>query len=156
DYSSKTFRKARFADYKATRGPAPDGLASQFPHIFDLLDCMNIPVHSVEGFEADDLLGTLSLQAEQKGLEVVILTGDMDALQLVSPHTRVLPSRRGFSDVVMYDVDAVHERYGFDPPKIPDFKALRGDTSDNIPGVPGIGDKTASKLVAQFGSVEGL
>ncbi|MFN8632571.1 MAG: DNA polymerase I [Chloroflexota bacterium] len=156
DYSSKTFRKAKFAAYKATRGPQPEGLASQFPHIRDLLDCMNVPVHSVEGFEADDLLGTLSLQAEQQGLDVVILTGDMDALQLVSPHTKVLTSRRGFSDVVLYDEAAVIERYGFEPPKIPDFKALRGDTSDNIPGVPGIGDKTASKLVGQFGSVEGL
>ena len=154
DYSSKTFRKAKFPDYKGTRGAPPDGLAPQFPHVFNLLDCMNIPVYSLEGFEADDLLGTLSLQAEGKGLDVVILTGDMDALQLVSPKTRVLTSRRGFSDVVMFDVDAVRERYGFNPPQIPDFKALRGDTSDNIPGVPGIGDKTASKLVAQFGSVE--
>ena len=156
DYSSKTFRKERFPDYKGTRGAPPDGLAPQFPHVFKLLDCMNIPVYSLEGFEADDLLGTLSLQAEGKGLDVVILTGDMDALQLVSPKTRVLTSRRGFSDTVLYDVDAVRERYGFDPPAIPDFKALRGDSSDNIPGVPGIGDKTASKLVAQFGSVERL
>jgi DNA polymerase-1 len=156
DYSSKTFRKAMFPAYKGTRGVPPEGLAPQFPHVFNLLDCMNIPIHSLEGFEADDLLGTLSLQAEGEGLDVVILTGDMDALQLVSPKTRVLTSRRGFSDIVMYDVDAVRERYGFDPPAIPDFKALRGDTSDNIPGVPGIGDKTASKLVAQFGSVEGM
>jgi DNA polymerase-1 len=156
DYSSKTFRKAKFPEYKGTRGPAPDGLGPQFPHIFNLLECMNIPVHSLEGFEADDLLGTLSLQAEQEGLNVVILTGDMDALQLVSPQTRVLTSRRGFSDVVMYDVDAVKDRYGFEPPAIPDFKALRGDTSDNIPGVPGIGDKTASKLVGQFGTIENL
>jgi DNA polymerase-1 len=156
DFSSQTFRKTKFADYKATRGPQPDGLGPQFPYIFKLLDCMNIPVHSIEGYEADDLLGTLSLQAEQEGLEVVILTGDMDALQLVSPHTRVLTSRRGFSDTVLYDVEAVRERYGFDPSAIPDFKALRGDSSDNIPGVPGVGDKTASKLVAQFGSVEGI
>jgi DNA polymerase-1 len=156
DYSSKTFRKAKFPAYKATRGGPPEGLAPQFPHVFNLLDCMNIPVHSLEGYEADDLLGTLSLQAEKQGLEVVILTGDMDALQLVSPHTRVLTSRRGFSDTVLFDVDAVRERYGFDPRAIPDFKALRGDTSDNIPGVAGIGDKTASKLVAQFGSIEGL
>jgi DNA polymerase I len=156
DFSSKTFRKAKFPAYKGTRGPAPDGLAPQFPHIFNLLDCMNIPVYSLEGFEADDLLGTLSLQAEERGLNVVILTGDMDALQLVSPRTRVLTSRRGFSDTVMYDVDGVRERYGFDPPAIPDFKALRGDTSDNIPGVPGIGDKTASKLIQQFGTIENM
>jgi len=154
DYSSKTFRKAKFADYKATRGPAPEGLAHQFPIIFDLLNCMSIPIFQLEGFEADDLLGTLSKQAEEQKLETVILTGDMDALQLVSPHTRVLTSRRGFSDVVLYDEDAVRERYGFDPGFIPDFKALRGDTSDNIPGVPGIGDKTASKLISQFGTVE--
>jgi len=156
DYSSNTFRKAKYPDYKGTRGPQPDGLGPQFPRIFELLDCMSIPVYSLEGYEADDLLGTLSKQAEEKDLQVVILTGDMDALQLVSPQTRVLTSRRGFSDTVLYDVAAVQERYGFDPPHIPDFKALRGDTSDNIPGVPGIGDKTASKLVAQFGTVENL
>ena len=156
DYSSKTFRKAKFPDYKATRGPAPEGLGPQFPIIFNLLECMNIPVHSKEGFEADDLLGTLSLQAEGKGLNVVILTGDMDALQLVSPHTQVLTSRRGFSDTVMYDVAAVNERFGFEPNRIPDYKALRGDTSDNIPGVPGIGDKTASKLIQQFDTIENL
>ncbi|MGE3271872.1 MAG: 5'-3' exonuclease H3TH domain-containing protein, partial [Chloroflexota bacterium] len=156
DFSSKTFRKAKYPEYKATRGPAPDGLAPQFPHIFNLLECMNIPVHSKEGFEADDLLGTLSKQAEDQGLNVVILTGDMDALQLVSPHVRVLTSRRGFSDTVLYDEAAVEERYGFEPNRIPDFKALRGDTSDNIPGVPGIGDKTASKLIQQFDTVENL
>src|SRR5215212_3487896 len=156
DYSSKTFRKERYPDYKGTRGPAPDGIAHQFPIIFELLDCMSIPVYSLEGYEADDLLGTLSKQAEAQDLDVVILTGDMDALQLVSPRTRVLTSRRGFSDVVMYDVDAVRERYGFDPGHIPDFKALRGDSSDNIPGVPGIGDKTASKLVQQFDTIENL
>ena len=156
DYSSQTFRKAKFADYKATRGPAPEGLAPQFPRIFELLDCMSIPIYQLEGYEADDLLGTLSKQTEEKKLETVILTGDMDALQLVSPYTRVLTSRRGFSDVVLYDVDAVRERYGFNPEYIPDFKALRGDSSDNIPGVPGIGDKTASKLIQQFGTVEEL
>ncbi|MCC7366889.1 MAG: DNA polymerase I [Chloroflexi bacterium] len=154
DYSSKTFRKARYPEYKATRGPAPEGLSPQFPIIFNLLDCMNIPIHSKEGFEADDLLGTLSKQAEAQGLDVVILTGDMDALQLVSPHTRVLTSRRGFSDTVLYDEAQVVERYGFGPTHIPDFKALRGDSSDNIPGVPGIGDKTASKLIQQFGTIE--
>src|SRR5918992_5847323 len=93
DYSSKTFRRAKYPAYKATRGAAPEGLAPQFPHIFNLLDCMNIPVHAQEGFEADDLLGTLSLQAEGLDLNVVILTGDMDALQLVSLRTRVLTSR---------------------------------------------------------------
>ncbi|MCC6173756.1 MAG: DNA polymerase I [Chloroflexi bacterium] len=156
DTSSQTFRRERFADYKATRGPQPEGLGPQFEHIYHLLDCMNIPVFKLQGFEADDLLGTLSKQAEEQGLDVVILTGDMDALQLVSPQTRVLTSRRGFSDTVLYDEAAVRERYGFDPVRIPDFKALRGDTSDNIPGVPGIGDKTASKLVAQFGTIENL
>src|SRR3712207_2081265 len=156
DTSSQTFRRDRFEAYKATRGAPPDGIGPQFGHVYHLLECMNIPVFKLEGYEADDLLGALSLQAEVHGLDVVILTGDMDALQLVSPHARVLTSRRGFSDTILYDVEAVRERYGFEPAQIPDFKALRGDSSDNIPGIPGVGDKTASKLVAQFGSVESL
>jgi len=156
DTSAQTFRRDRFDAYKGTRGPAPEGVGPQFAHVYQLLEAMNIPVFTLPGFEADDLLGALSLQAEDAGLDVVILTGDMDALQLVSPQTRVLTSRRGFSDTVLYDVEAVRERYGFDPPLVPDFKALRGDTSDNIPGVPGIGDKTASKLVAAYGTVENL
>nr|MBA2450797.1 DNA polymerase I [Chloroflexota bacterium] len=125
-------------------------------HVYRLLDAMNIPVFKLDGYEADDLLGALSKQAVEHGLDVVILTGDMDALQLVNPHVRVLTSRRGFSDTVLYDEQAVRERYGFEPRQLPDFKALRGDTSDNIPGVPGVGDKTGSKLVATYGSVEAL
>ena len=156
DTSSQTFRRASYEAYKGTRGPQPEGIGPQFGHVYRLLDAMNIPVFKLDGYEADDLLGALSAQAERQGLDVVILTGDMDALQLVGPRVRVLTSRRGFSDTVLYDEQAVRERYGLEPSQIPDFKALRGDASDNIPGVPGIGDKTASKLVATHGSVEAL
>jgi len=156
DTSAKTFRRESYEQYKATRGPQPEGIGHQFEYVFQLLDAMNIPVFRLEGYEADDLLGALAQQAEQQGVEVVILTGDMDALQLVGPHVRVLTSRRGFSDTVVYDEQAVRERFGLEPHQLVDFKALRGDSSDNIPGVPGIGDKTASRLLATYGSVEAL
>jgi DNA polymerase I len=156
DTSSQTFRREEFEAYKGTRPPAPEGLSAQFGHVYRLLDAMKVPVYRREGYEADDLLGTLSCKASDQQLEVIILTGDTDALQLVRPQVRVLTSRRGFSDTVLYDETAVRERYGLEPAQLADFKALRGDTSDNIPGVPGIGDKTASKLLAKYGSVEQL
>jgi DNA polymerase-1 len=156
DTSSNTFRRQAYEDYKGTRGPAPEGFRPQLEHVFRLLKAMNVPVFRLEGFEADDLLGTLSRQASDRGLDTVILTGDMDALQLVDKHVKVLTSRRGFSDTVLYDTEAVQARYGLSPEQIPDFKALRGDTSDNIPGVPGIGDKTAAKLLQAYGSVESV
>ncbi len=156
DTSSQTFRRASYEAYKATRGPQPEGLGPQFGHVYRLLEAMNIPVFKLEGYEADDLLGTLSRQAAEKALDVVILTGDMDALQLVGPRVRVLTSRRGFSDTVLYDEQAVRERYGLEPGQLNDFRALRGDASDNIPGVPGIGDKTAAKLLQTHGTVERL
>jgi DNA polymerase I len=156
DTSSQTFRRAAYEAYKGTRGPQPEGIGPQFHHVYRLLEAMSIPVFKLDGYEADDLLGALSKQAVEQGLDVVILTGDMDALQLVGPHVRVLTSRRGFSDTILYDEQAVRDRYGLEPGQLPDFKALRGDASDNIPGVPGIGDKTASKLLATHGTVERL
>ena len=156
DTSSQTFRRGEFEAYKGTRLPAPDDLPAQFGHVYRLLGAMKVPVYRLEGFEADDLLGTLACRAAEQGLEVIILTGDMDALQLVEPRVRVLTSRRGFSETVLYDEELVRERYGLEPRQLADFKALRGDVSDNIPGVPGIGDKTASKLLAKYGSVEQL
>ena len=156
DTSAQTFRRASYEAYKGTRGPSPDGIRHQFRYVYDLLDAMSVPVFKLDGYEADDLLGALSKQAEARDLDVVILTGDNDALQLVSPRVRVLTSRRGISDTIMYDEAAVRERFGIEPRQIPDFKALRGDSSDNIPGVPGIGDKTASKLIAAHGSVEAI
>ncbi len=151
-----TFRHREFEAYKAQRGPAPDGLPGQFARVHEFMDAMGIPTFHVDGFEADDVLGTLTRQARDQGVEVVILTGDTDALQLIAPGVEVLTSRRGFSDTVLYGEDAVRERYGIPAPQLVDLKGLKGDTSDNIPGVPGIGEKTASKLVAEYGSLEGI
>jgi len=156
DTSAQTFRRASYEAYKGTRAPQPEGIRPQFHHVYRLLEAMSIPVFTLDGYEADDLLGALSKQAAERGLDVVILTGDMDALQLVDPRVRVLTSRRGFSDTILYDEQAVRDRYGLDPRQLPDFKALRGDASDNIPGVPGIGDKTAAKLLQTHASVEAL
>ncbi|GAC1470514.1 MAG: DNA polymerase I [Chloroflexota bacterium] len=151
-----TFRHIEFADYKATRPPTPKPLVSQFGRVREVAGAMNIPIYEHDGFEADDVLGTLSAQAKQQGIETIILTGDLDALQLVDDTVHVLTPRRGMVDTKLYDRDAVLERYGLTPLQIPDYKALVGDVSDNIPGVKGIGEKTASKLLQQFGSVEAL
>ncbi len=158
DHPAPTFRHKEFAGYKAHRPPAPDELISQFKRVRQLVDAFNIPGYEVEGYEADDILGTLAKQAAAKGLDTVIVTGDMDTLQLVSPNTRVLLPRPGksFSDTILYDEGKVEERYGIAPRQIADYKGLKGDPSDDIPGVNGIGEKTAVKLLQQFGSVEGI
>jgi DNA polymerase-1 len=116
---------------------------------------MGIPIFELPGFEADDLLGALADQAVAQGVEVIIATGDADTLQLVAPSVRVLMARQGLADVVLYDEAAVLRRYGITPGSIPDFKALRGDASDNLPGLPGVGDKTAAKLLQEFRSIGG-
>jgi DNA polymerase-1 len=154
DPPGPTFRHEEFAAYKAQRPPAPSELVRQMPWSREVVKALNMPIIELPGFEADDVIGTLSRKAEAAGLDVLIVTGDLDALQLVTPHVRVYATRRGITDTVVYDVDKVFERYGFDPPKVVDFKALRGDASDNIPGVPGIGDKTAMALVQQYGELE--
>src|SRR5262249_41513320 len=156
DTAAPTFRHEAYTEYKGTRGPAAEGLHEQFARVYELLDAFGVPIFRLDGYEADDLLGALACQATAQGVDVGILTGDLDALQLVVPPVRVLTSRRGLSDAVMYDEAAVRERYGLAPPQIVDYKALRGDSSDNIPGVPGIGDKTAARLVAEYGDVENL
>jgi DNA polymerase I len=156
DTSSRTFRRAEFAEYKATRAPTPEGLPHQVDLVQRLLDSLRVPIYRLEGYEADDLLGTLSCQAAQQGLDTIILTGDTDALQLVGPCVRVLTSRRGFTDTVLYGEEEVQQRYGLVPRQLTDLRGLRGDSSDNIPGVPGIGDKTAAKLLDRFGTVEQL
>ena len=115
---------------------------------------LGIPIVEIPTYEADDVIGTLARKAEAAGLDVIILTGDLDVLQLVTDHVRVFASRRGISDTIIYDLDKVRERYGFEPPLVVDFKALQGDPSDNIPGVPGIGEKTAMSLVQQYGPLE--
>jgi len=156
DMKGPTFRHKMFDQYKAQRPPAPDELVNQLGRVRQLVEAFHIPIFELEGYEADDLLGTLSQQASQKDIDTVIVTGDADTMQLVSPRVKVLyPKPRGsFSDTMLYDEAAVSQKYGVKPEQIADFKALVGDPSDNIPGVRGIGEKTAVKLIQQFGSIE--
>ena len=156
DYPAPTFRHKEFAPYKAQRPPIPKELKSQFQRVHQLVEAFSIPSFEVEGYEADDILGTLSCQASAQGIDTIIVSGDMDTLQLVSPRVRVLTPRPGkpFSDTVLYDEGKVTERYGISPPQVADLKGLKGDPSDNIPGVTGIGEKTAVKLLQQFGSID--
>jgi DNA polymerase-1 len=154
DPPGRTFRHETFADYKAQRAAPPADLIPQFGWTREIVQTLAIPIVEVPSFEADDVIGTLSRKAEAAGLDVVILTGDLDVLQLVTDHVRVFASRRGLSDTIVYDLDKVHERYGFEPPLVVDFKALQGDASDNIPGIPGIGEKTALTLVREYGPLE--
>lgn len=156
DPPGPTFRHEKFAEYKAQRQRAPDELRAQFPWAREVVEALGIPIVEIPTFEADDVIGTLAQKAEAAGLDVIILTGDLDVLQLVTEHIRVFASRRGLSDTIIYDVDKVRERYGFEPPLVVDFKALQGDPSDNIPGVPGIGEKTAMSLVQQYGRLENV
>ena len=154
DPHGPTFRHADYEAYKGDRPPTPDDLRPQFPIAKELLQAMGIKILSVERFEADDLLGTLSKKAEQAGLDSVLITGDRDAFQLTGPHTSVLYTKRGITDTVRVTPEYILETYGVTPVQLIDMKGLMGDSSDNIPGVPGIGEKTASKLVAQYGSLE--
>lgn len=154
DAPVRTFRHHEYQEYKAQRKRTPDELLSQAPLAREMVDAFNIPLFEIEGFEADDVVGTLAREAESGGYEVVIVTGDLDALQLVNDHVRVMTTVKGVSETVIYDEKAVVERFGFLPAQLPDYKGLKGDTSDNIPGVPGIGEKTAQKLINQYGSLE--
>lgn len=156
DLAGPTFRHERVAEYKAQRVRAPDELRAQFPWAREVVLALGIPIVEVPRYEADDVIGTLAQKGEAAGLDVIILTGDLDVLQLVTEHIRVFASRRGISDTIIYDIDKVRERYGFEPPLVVDFKALQGDPSDNIPGVPGIGEKTAMSLVQQYGPLENV
>lgn len=154
DPPGPTFRHEQAPTYKAQRPDMPDDLRKQFPWCRDIAAVFNMPLLELSGFEADDAIGTLSRQGEAAGVDVLILTGDLDALQLVTPHVSVYTSRKGLTDTVVYDVDKVRERFGFDPSYVVDYKGLCGDTSDNIPGVPGIGAKTAASLIQQYGTLE--
>ena len=158
DTPAPTFRHKQFEEYKAHRPPTPDELKSQFVRVRELVATFNMPSFEVDGYEADDVLGAISVQASSLGIDTIIVTGDTDTLQLVSPHVRVLTPRPGrtFSDTVAYDEAAVEERYGLRPEQLVDLKGLKGDPSDNIPGVTGIGEKTATKLIQQFGDIEGI
>lgn len=154
DLPTPTFRHEQFEGYKAQRPEAPQELKDQFRRVRQIVDAFHIPTFEVEGYEADDVLGTLSRQASEKGIDTIIVTGDADAMQLVSPQVKVLAPRRTFGDTAIYDEAAVCQKYGVSPGQIADLKGLKGDASDNIPGVPGIGEKTAAKLIQQFGSIE--
>ncbi len=157
DAAGPTFRDEMDAEYKAGRKETPDVFRSQMPLIREVLDALRIPVLEVEGVEADDVIGTLARRARDAGIDVVVVTGDRDAYQLVEdPHVKVLYNRRGVSDYVLYDEAGIFERTGVTPLQYPEYAALRGDTSDNLPGVPGIGEKTASKLVATYGTLEAI
>ncbi len=156
DLSGPTFRHLVYDEYKAQRPRAPDELRAQFPHVRRFMEVFGVPTYEQQGYEADDVLGTLCRQAEEHGIDALVLTGDTDELQLVSPNVKLLLTT-GVQGRTVYDVDKVRERYdGLGPEAVPDIKALEGDTSDNIPGVPGVGKKTAIKLLTQFGSVEGI
>ena len=156
DLGKPTFRSQEYAEYKAGRRPMPDDLRPQIELTRDVLKSLAIPIYGVEGFEADDVIGTLSRKGEAEGLHVTIVSGDLDCLQLVTDNVDALVPRRGITDTFLYSPDQVRQRYGFEPPQLIDYKALRGDTSDNIPGVPGVGDKTAADLVQKYGSIENL
>ncbi len=156
DKKGPTFRHTEYAAYKATRPKTAEELIGQFDLLKNILDALRIKFFEVDGFEADDILGTLSKKGEEAGVFSVIVTGDKDALQLVSPNTSVMLTKKGISELEIYDTAKVKERYGISPELIADMKGLMGDKSDNIPGVPGIGEKTAIKLIKEFGSVDNV
>lgn len=156
DLEGKTFRDDMYADYKATRTAAPDDLYAQIPRVKELVRAFNIPIYELPGFEADDVIGTIARQAEKEEVRVIIVTGDSDELQLVTPAVKVFMLRKGIKDIALYDEETVVKKYGFAPNLIPDYKGLAGDTSDNIPGVAGVGQKTATTLLQQFGTLENI
>ncbi|CBG73893.1 DNA polymerase I [Streptomyces scabiei 87.22] len=156
DVSRKTWRSEEFTEYKANRSKTPDEFKGQVELLGELLDAMHAVRFAVDGFEADDIIATLATQAEAEGFEVLIVTGDRDSFQLVSEHTTVLYPTKGVSELTRFTPEKVFEKYGLTPAQYPDFAALRGDPSDNLPGIPGVGEKTAAKWINQFGSFADL
>jgi DNA polymerase-1 len=156
DVSRATFRSEAYEGYKATRAKTPDEFRGQVDLVRDVLTAMGIRYLEREGYEADDLIATLATQAEAAGLETAIITGDRDTFQLVSGATTVLYPRKGVSDLARMTPEAVEEKYGLTPAQYADFAALRGDPSDNLPGIPGVGEKTATKWIVEYGSLGGL
>ncbi len=152
----KTFRHQEFPDYKGTRERMPDDLRQQVERIQEIVQALNIPIFTREGYEADDVLGTLAKQAEAQGVETMIVTGDRDIVQVVSDRISVLTSGRKFSDTIVYNPESVQQRWGLAPKQLIDLKALLGDTSDNVPGVKGVGEKGATDLIQTYGSVEAV
>ena len=159
DLAAPTFRHEEFEDYKATRVKAPQELYDQLTRVKQILGALNIPIYEKEGFEADDVVGTLAKQAsgeKKENIETFIVTGDLDTLQLVVDKIKIFTLRKGIKDTIVYDEKAVVERFGLKPEQMADFKGLKGDPSDNIPGVPGIGDKTATELLKEYKTIENL
>jgi len=156
DVSRKTFRSETYAEYKATRSATPDDFKGQVELIREVLAALRIPALSVDGYEADDLIATLTTQAATDGMNVLICTGDRDALQLVGDRVTVLYPKRGVSELTRFTPEQVQAKYGLSAAQYPDFAALRGDPSDNLPGIPGVGEKTATKWILEYGSLDGL
>ena len=157
DRAAKTFRHEEYKEYKATRTKAPDELYSQIPRIRNMVETFNMPIYDCDRYEADDVLGTLAVQAAKlDDLETYIVTGDMDPLQLVNPKVFVYAPQPGFKDAKIYNAAKVEEKYGLTPDQVIDYKSLKGDSSDNIPGVPGIGDKGAVRLLQQYKTLDGI
>ena len=156
DVSRQTFRSERYPEYKANRSSTPDEFHGQIDITKEVLGALGITVIAEPGFEADDLIATLATQAENEGYRVLVVSGDRDSLQLVSDDVTVLYPRKGVSELTRFTPEAVVEKYGLTPTQYPDFAALRGDPSDNLPGIPGVGEKTASKWIVEYGSLQGL
>ena len=157
DLPGPTFRHEQFAAYKATRQRMPDDLRDQFPKVREVVKALRIPVYEMPGYEADDVIGTITRKLEaNENLETTIVTVDLDMLQLVTPRTRLMTTRSGVENTVMYDVAKIDERFGLRPDQMVDYKALKGDPTDNIPGVPGVGEKTAAKLIRDFGTLDAM
>ncbi|BDH57811.1 DNA polymerase I [Tsukamurella sp. PLM1] len=156
DVSRQTFRAEMYPEYKAQRSSAPDDFRGQVDVVKDVLTAMGIPTMAQEGYEADDIIATMTTQAQAQGFKVLIVTGDRDALQLVNENVTVLYPRKGVSDLTRFTPEEVEAKYGLTPSQYPDYAALRGDPSDNLPGIPGVGEKTAAKWIREYGSLEGL
>ena len=156
DMHGPTFRHAAYGDYKGTRKPTPEELRPQFPMLKEILTALGVCIMEKEGYEADDLLGTVSAWGERQGMDCLVVTGDRDSLQLVSPQTHVLLTLKGLSQIEEYTVEHLAEKLALRPDQIPDLKGLMGDSSDNIPGIPGVGEKTALTLLAQYETVDNL
>jgi DNA polymerase-1 len=157
DLPGPTFRHEQYAEYKAGRTKMPDDLRDQFPKVREVVNALRIPVYEMQGYEADDVIGTITRQLDSRDdLETTIVTVDLDMLQLVTPRVRLMTTRSGVENTVMYDVAKIDERFGLRPDQMIDYKALKGDPTDNIPGVPGVGEKTAAKLIREFADLESL
>jgi len=156
DRGKPAFRTEALACYKVQRPPTADELRVQFPMVKEVITALGVPIVEVDGWEGDDILGTLAVRGAAAGMRVLLVTGDKDALQLVNDDVQVVSTKKGITDIVVYDADAVIERYGIGPGQVADFLGLKGDTSDNIPGVPGVGEKTAAKLLQEYGTLDAV